>query len=253
MDDAWVRHVTSILEYLDACAMSPDGQALQSSRDLMTSLDAWSFFGSSEHYGLQIRALDILQRIAYHDVDGEAVTDIASWSLERWLRVLQRYPRSVPALRGIGCWWLSRAQPGLARIHAVDGSSSGSEGSRHPSSVEVGPHCEEETQANIQIQREAEARLGTHDYVEARGYLQPATEYLRRAVDEASSQSNITSHLLITAAEAYMSLGNVSSPRDGEALFTQAIYYLRQASRIPGYPLPAHLQKWLDDYGRWVN
>jgi hypothetical protein len=71
------------------------------------------------------------------------------------------------------------------------------------------------------------------------------------------------------AAEAYMSLGNVSSTRDGERLFRQAVLYLRQASDIPGYPLPAHLQRhvcraahmwfllisarWLDEYGHFVD
>ena len=94
---------------------------------------------------------------------------------------------------GVGGWWLSRAQPSLARIHAVDGSSSGSEGSRKYSGGENGPRGPDEEQA----QREAEARLGTPDYVEARGILQPATDYLRRAVEEASSQGNLTGGLLV--------------------------------------------------------
>jgi hypothetical protein len=40
-----------------------------------------------------------------------------------------------------------------------------------------------------------------------------------------------------------MSFGNVSSTRDGERLFRQAIHYLRQASNFPGYSLPEHLQR----------
>jgi len=93
---------------------------------------------------------------------------------------------------GVGSWWLSRAQPSLARIHAVDGSSSGSEGSRKYSGENGGRAPNEE-----QAQSEADARLGTADYVEARGILQPATDFLRRAVDEASSQSSLTGHLLV--------------------------------------------------------
>jgi hypothetical protein len=46
------------------------------------------------------------------------------------------------------------------------------------------------------------------------------------------------------AAEAYMSLGNASSLRDGERLFRLAILYLRQASNIPGFLLPAHFQRY---------
>jgi len=100
MDDAWVEHVTAILDYLDGRTQSPDAQACQSARDLIASLSAWAFIGSTSHYGLQVRALEILQRLAYHDVDRGAIRDIASWVLEQWLRLLQRYPRSVPALRG---------------------------------------------------------------------------------------------------------------------------------------------------------
>ena len=101
MDDAWVQHVASILEYLDGRAQSPNTQTCQSARDLMASLDAWSFMGSTSHYGLQVRALSILQRVAYHDADRGAIADMDSWVLERWLRVLQRYPRSVQGLQGM--------------------------------------------------------------------------------------------------------------------------------------------------------
>jgi hypothetical protein len=100
MDQSWVQHVTAILDYLDGRTQSPNAQVLESARDLMGSLDAWAFFDSDSHYGLQVRTLDILQRLAYHDVDRGSISDIANWTLDRWLRILQRYPRSVPALRG---------------------------------------------------------------------------------------------------------------------------------------------------------
>ena len=48
---------------------------------------------------------------------------------------------------------------------------------------------------------EAEQRLHTADYVEARGILLPATEYLQRAVDAARSQGNVTGFLLSTVRE----------------------------------------------------
>ena len=100
MDDSWVEHVTAILDYLEGRTQAPNTQTQQSARDLMTSLDAWSFIGSASHYGLQVRALTILQRLAYYDADRGAIRDIASWVLERWLRMLQCYPRSVSGLQG---------------------------------------------------------------------------------------------------------------------------------------------------------
>lgn len=107
------------------------------------------------------------------------------------------------------------------------------------------------------------------DYVEARGVLLPATEYLRQAVTAATAQGALTGDLLITvrgsasplfrvarfvlsarltgdgtqAAEAYMSLGNVSYSRVGEGIFENAVLFLRAASQIPGYSLPRHLRR----------
>jgi hypothetical protein len=100
MDQTWIQHVTAILDYLEAQTQAINVEVLQSARDLMASLDAWAFFGSDSHYDIQVRALNILQRVAYHDVDRGSVPDIANWTLDRWLRILQRHPRSVPALRG---------------------------------------------------------------------------------------------------------------------------------------------------------
>lgn len=41
-----------------------------------------------------------------------------------------------------------------------------------------------------------------------------------------------------------MSLGNVSSPRVNEQYFHEALGYLRAASEMQGYSLPAHLQQY---------
>lgn len=78
-------------------------------------------------------------------------------------------------------------------------------------------------------------------------------------------------HLLPSqAAEANMSLGNVSSSHGNERYFHAAIRYLRRASSIPGYVLSPYLQRYasqilgfnlsvltrcsyLDDYGRLVD
>ena len=45
---------------------------------------------------------------------------------------------------------------------------------------------------------EAERKAGTQEYVEARGLLQPATEYLERAVTAASTQGASSGDLLAT-------------------------------------------------------
>jgi hypothetical protein len=45
----------------------------------------------------------------------------------------------------------------------------------------------------------------------------------------------------LQAAEANMSLGNVTSSRINDRYYRQAMAYLREASQMPGYQLPAHL------------
>jgi hypothetical protein len=46
------------------------------------------------------------------------------------------------------------------------------------------------------------------------------------------------------AAEAYMSLGNVSSTRVNEQYFHEALEYLCIANEIADYVLPAHLKQY---------
>ena len=96
-------------------------------------------------------------------------------------------------------WWLSKAQPYLARIHTADGSSSGSDGSRRRTGSDQGSTSSVQEEALAQqAAQEAEVRLHTADYVEARGLLIPSSEYLQRAVAEASAQNILTGNLLIT-------------------------------------------------------
>ena len=54
----------------------------------------------------------------------------------------------------------------------------------------------EERQADRAAQ-EAEARMHLPDYVEARGVLLPATEYLRQAITAATEQRILTADLLL--------------------------------------------------------
>lgn len=47
------------------------------------------------------------------------------------------------------------------------------------------------------------------------------------------------------AAEAHMSLGNVTSSRIHDRYFQQAIAYLRQAAAMADYTLPTHQQQYV--------
>jgi hypothetical protein len=48
----------------------------------------------------------------------------------------------------------------------------------------------------------------------------------------------------LQAAEAYMSLGNVSYSYVNERYFRQALIYLRRASQLPNYTLSPYLQQY---------
>ena len=150
-------------------------------RTIIAQLDSTTFMQEPTRTSEQVTIVAGLQILAFKDVDNGSVLDIASWCSRQWLVVVQRDPQNVSALRGLGQMWLSRAQPALARIHASQGrsSSGGGNSSRSESAAE------------------AERRVGTADYVEARGFLQPATEYLERAVAAASNQDAISGDLLV--------------------------------------------------------
>jgi hypothetical protein len=58
----------------------------------------------------------------------------------------------------------------------------------------------EEQRLSSVLAIEAEERLYTADFVEARGILLPAIEYLQRAVNAARAQGNLTGPLLSTVS-----------------------------------------------------
>lgn len=165
-------------------------------RSVIAHLDATTFMQQPSRTTEQAWMIAGLQRLAYMDADNGAVSDVASWCSRQWLQITQRDPQNIAALRGIGQAWLSRAQPVLARIHRADGSSSSSGGSssRSAQSRSAG----EEDRQSAATRAEAERRAGTEDYVEARGFLQPATEYLERAVAAATAQRALSGDLLTT-------------------------------------------------------
>ena len=59
----------------------------------------------------------------------------------------------------------------------------------------------EEERQSAAATADAERRSGTQDYVEAQGLLQPATEYLERAVAAATAQRALSGDLLATVSQ----------------------------------------------------
>ena len=167
-------------------------------------------------------------------------------------------------LTGLGRGWLSRSQRALARIHRDEGSSSSGLSSGRPGTGGSAAYTSsDEARDAARAAAEADARIHTPDYVEARGILLPSTDHFNRAVTAAERRGLLTGELLalvsftITgrrkghktydhqAAEAYMSLGNVSYSYDNERYFRQALVYLRRASQLPNYNLSPYLQKYV--------
>jgi hypothetical protein len=102
---------------------------------------------------------------------------------------------------GLGQGWLSRAQHALARIHRQEGSSSSGASSGRPGTGQsVAYTASDESRDAAQAAAEADARVHTADYVEARGILLPATEYFSRAVNMAERRGRLTGDLLATVS-----------------------------------------------------
>ena len=173
-------------------------------RSVITHLDSTTFMQQSTRTAEQAWMIAGLQRLAALDNGNGATADITTWCARQWNVVYQRDPQNVAALRGIGQAWLARAQPVLTRIHRVDGSSSSSNESSQRSYRSIS--ASEEERQSAAATREAERRAGTQDYVEARGYLQPATEYLDRAMTAASEQEILSGDLLATVRNTVLQL-----------------------------------------------
>ena len=165
-------------------------------RSVIAHLDATTFMQQPARASEQAWMIAGLQRLATVDAENGGVADITAWCSRQWLVIFQRDPQNVAALRGIGQSWLAKAQPVLARIHRADGSSSSSTGSSQRSAGRM--TSSEEERQSAAATAEAERRSGTQDYVEAQGFLQPATEYLERAVAAATAQRALSGDLLAT-------------------------------------------------------
>ncbi|KAI6866776.1 hypothetical protein KC343_g14249 [Hortaea werneckii] len=211
----------------------------------MAHIDATTLMQQPERTTEQAWIIAGLQRLAFADQDNSSVNDIAVWCTSKWQAIYQREPTNVAAMRGIGQSWLSRAAPSLARINRSNSNTS--------SDARTAPAIASSEDENLTAAQltDAERRVGLADYVEARGYLQAASEYLERAVAAAPAQRALSGDLLVTAAEAYLSLGKVSSPRINERYFRRALQLLGAAAAIRGFSLSPDLQSFLDEY-RWL-
>jgi hypothetical protein len=103
MDRRVLRDIERAVEYIDDMMYNPNvrwDNLVQSARSLMALLDSTSFIGGSSGVDLQVNTVEVMQKLAYQNVDQGAIGDIADWCLERWLRILQRQPNNVRSLEG---------------------------------------------------------------------------------------------------------------------------------------------------------
>ncbi|KAI9835153.1 MAG: hypothetical protein M1819_002522 [Sarea resinae] len=226
---------------------------LETARSLTSALNKDSIMADTVSLDDGIFLIDGFQRLAFQDADNGGLLDIADWCMAQWLGILQRHPENVAALQGLGQNWLSRAQSSLALIHRDEGSSSSgaSVGKIGPCGMTYSRSDEEREVRRASVQANEDRH--SPPYVEARGVLRPSTEFFQQAVRAAQTQGLLSGQLLISAAEAHMSLGNVSYSDASEDYFRQALEYLQQASEIPNYSLPSYLQQYLEDFGRLVE
>ncbi|EME38334.1 hypothetical protein DOTSEDRAFT_140392 [Dothistroma septosporum NZE10] len=218
------------------------GNYLALARTISVHLDSTTFMQQLNRTQEQTWVITGLQRLASIEADSGGVPDIAAWCARQWLTIHHRDPDNLAALQGLGEIWLMKAQPALVRIHGIDGSSSRT-GSSQSQRSSQSFNSARDNELSAQQLAEAERRAATTDYVEARGHLQPAKDYLERAISSATSKRTLSGDLLAMTAEAYMSIGNASSPRVNEQYFRRALQLLRAATEIEGYSLSTHLKQ----------
>ncbi|KAF2028122.1 hypothetical protein EK21DRAFT_70523 [Setomelanomma holmii] len=243
MDENAVRNLMSTVDLINTnLDLRPESwrEQVQAIRNTTASLELLDRTPDETRKRWQLPLIGTFQRVAFADADNAVLQDLADWCLRQALTLLHLYPEDADILALIGRNWLQRAQKSLANIYRTERGSSGSSAG---STSALWHDIAGKEDMTARAFAETEQRLHTGDYVEARGILLPAVEYLKRAVDTAHSQGTVTGAMLSTAAEAHMSLGNVTSSRVHEPYFQQAMAYLREAAELADYVLPAYLEQ----------
>jgi len=70
-------------------------------RAIIASVDSTSLMQRADRPTDQAFIIARLQNLAYHDADSGGVQDIADWCVTQWLRMIQRDPENVDALKGM--------------------------------------------------------------------------------------------------------------------------------------------------------
>lgn len=99
--------------------------------------------------------------------------------------------RLTNCILGLGENWLQAAQPHLAVIQRED-TTSNRTGSSLPTSDTDDYSSADEMSEEAQVAQRVQSQL----YVEARGYLQPAADFYKRAVRASESNGGTTGKLL---------------------------------------------------------
>jgi len=204
MDDSMIQRLMETVQLintnLDTSPASWRDQ-LPAIRNTIVSFEITDSVPEEERRNWQLPLISVFQRVAFADADNGVIQDLADWCLRQLVTLLQIYPDNVDILTRkwlciyiyplpliiivIGRNWLLRAQKALSSIARTERNSFSSDTSnfRLLSST---------TRGLV----EAEQRLHQAVYIEARGLLLPATDYLQRAVYVATEQGVITGHLL---------------------------------------------------------
>ena len=75
---------------------------VEAARGIITSLNATTFMTWPDRYDDQIFVITELQNLAYHEIDGGGIQDIATWCIRQYLQIInQAREDSVEALTGM--------------------------------------------------------------------------------------------------------------------------------------------------------
>lgn len=110
VDEAGEQQVSDAIDLLRTLRDSrPSTQTeidarLDAARLIIATLNASSFMSQTERYDDQISVITELQSIAYHEVDGGGVQDIAQWCIRMYLQVVSQSRNDcAAALAGTIC------------------------------------------------------------------------------------------------------------------------------------------------------